>query len=415
MDNIIEPNASFDFSKISLVGPVLVSGATYFTRLLYFGSPLYIQVPKCLTRQGFFKHGKKYACDLMFDNQSEDFITWLEHLENKCQEIIYEKSKSWFATTLDKNDIESAFNSSLKLYKSGKFYLLRTQVKTNSLTHEPMIKIFNEDETILSMEDIQSDTQMVTIVEIQGIRFTTRNFQIEFEIKQGMVMKSEPLFDTCMIKTRKTSPQPQPVLEPVSEPELEPVLEPELQGDLLFPGQNCVEEQPVMTLVKRNHDNSDDETEDDETEDDEDDDDHDDDDHAYKKDEQNLEDPKGKEDDLITQAIDTLKKKEEEEDNIHLEMEELGETDPLKEVDISPTNNLETMQLKKPNEVYYEIYKQARRKAKEAKKTAILAYLEARNIKKTYMLDDGENSDSDNDNVNDNDSDGSDFADMIPK
>ena len=55
--------------------------------------------------------------------------------------------------------------------------------------------------------------------------------------------------------------------------------------------------------------------------------------------------------------------------------------------------------LQKPNEVYYRIYKAAREKAKQAKKEAIIAYLEAKNIKKTYMLDDLEESDSDLDNI----------------
>jgi hypothetical protein len=62
------------------------------------------------------------------------------------------------------------------------------------------------------------------------------------------------------------------------------------------------------------------------------------------------------------------------------------------------------MTLKKPNQVYYEIYKQARKKAKQAKKEAIMAFLEAKNIKKTYMLEDLDESDSDNsdlDNIED--------------
>ena len=69
----------------------------------------------------------------------------------------------------------------------------------------------------------------------------------------------------------------------------------------------------------------------------------------------------------------------------------------MAEVDLTNTleNNLETMTLKKPNQVYYEIYKKAREKAKALKKEAILAYLEMKNIKKTYMLDDIEDSDSD--------------------
>ena len=66
----------------------------------------------------------------------------------------------------------------------------------------------------------------------------------------------------------------------------------------------------------------------------------------------------------------------------------------LKEVDFTLENNLETITLKKPNQVYYEIYQKAREKAKEAKKSAIVAFLEMKNIKKTYMLDDIDESDS---------------------
>ena len=60
--------------------------------------------------------------------------------------------------------------------------------------------------------------------------------------------------------------------------------------------------------------------------------------------------------------------------------------------------------------MYYEIYQKAREKAKEAKKNAVLAYLEMKNIKKTYMLDDIDESDSEfeefeGENDSDNDSD----------
>jgi rRNA-processing protein FCF1 len=51
--------------------------------------------------------------------------------------------------------------------------------------------------------------------------------------------------------------------------------------------------------------------------------------------------------------------------------------------------------LKKPNQVYFELYKEARKKAKNAKKMAILAYLEAKKIKKTYMIENLNDSDSD--------------------
>jgi len=54
----------------------------------------------------------------------------------------------------------------------------------------------------------------------------------------------------------------------------------------------------------------------------------------------------------------------------------------------------DTMILKKPQEVYYNIYRQARKKARLLKHQALLAFLEAKNIKKTYKLEDLEDDDS---------------------
>jgi hypothetical protein len=82
----------------------------------------------------------------------------------------------------------------------------------------------------------------------------------------------------------------------------------------------------------------------------------------------------------------------EELENIHQENpNELSEFN----IDIDLENNLESMTLKKPNQVYFELYKEARNKAKLAKRNAILAYLEAKNIKKTYMIENINDSDSD--------------------
>ena len=82
--------------------------------------------------------------------------------------------------------------------------------------------------------------------------------------------------------------------------------------------------------------------------------------------------------------------------DVSLDIEELDTDVDIREIDeLKVENGLETLTLKKPNEVYFELYREARTKAKQAKKAAIIAYLEAKNIKKTYMLDELNESDSD--------------------
>ena len=79
----------------------------------------------------------------------------------------------------------------------------------------------------------------------------------------------------------------------------------------------------------------------------------------------------------------------------------------LKEVDLNPSslNNLDTIKLKTPNQVYDDILKKARDKVKEAKRAAVTAYLELKAIKKTYMIDDMDDSDSEMDTYSDNETD----------
>jgi len=194
MDDIIEPTIDYDFSKIYLGPPSTLAGGAYFTRIMYNNNKLlYVQTPKCLTKQGFVKSGKKIFADLMFDNNDTIFINWIENLESKCQELIHNKGDAWFQTKLEKDDIETAFTSPFKIYKTGKYYLLRVNVKPN-------IKIYNETDTVIKIEDITPDKNIISILEIQGIKFTSRNFQIEIELKQSMVVSPDPFLDECFIK-----------------------------------------------------------------------------------------------------------------------------------------------------------------------------------------------------------------------
>ena len=363
MDNIIEPNATFDFSKLSLAHPVGIQGGAYFTKIEYNNKPLYVQTVKSQTRQGFVKTGKKYYCDLMFDKNAEQLIQWFENLEEKCQKLIFEKRDTWFQNNLEEGDIETAFSSTIRVYKSGKYYLIRTNVKNNH-NNIPAIKIYNENEISLSLDDVTSETNMISILEIQGIKFTSRNFQIEIELKQSMVLDNEPIFESCLIKTRKPLPAA-PLVQEQEDP-LEPLLEEHLSP--LEPLEPL--EEPKIDELERTLDT-------------------------------NVE----IEYDLDKQAENTLEEFTpiDNSDNISLEIEDLNddskdnneEFTELDTLELPLENDLETMHLKKPNQVYFELYKEARNKAKLAKKNALLAYLEAKNIKKTYMIENLNDSDSD--------------------
>jgi hypothetical protein len=349
---VIEPTMDYDFSKLYLGPPTTLSGGAYFTKIMHSTNKhLFIQTPKCLTKQGFIKSGKKMYADLMFDNNDTIFINWIENLETTCQELIFTKGQNWFETKLEKDDIETAFTSPFKIFKSGKYYLLRVNVNQN-------IKIYDEKNNILNHEDLSIDKHIISILEIQGIKFSSRNFQIEIELKQTMIVSPDPFLDECFIK-RPTKQKQEEHKQEEHKQEEQDVLE-----DLI--------NESVQSL------------------------------NAQSLNAQSLKNTQTLEQNINLDVFDEEKEKEKEkdDDNIVLDIEELTTEydepkDELKEVDLlNLDNSLETITLKKPNQVYYEIYEKAREKAKDAKKNAIVAYLEMKNIKKTYMLDNIDESDS---------------------
>ena len=391
MDNIIEPTIDYDFSKLYLGPPTTLAGGAYFTRIMYSSNKsLFIQTPKCLTKQGFVKSGKRMYTDLMFDNNDTVFINWIENLESQCQNLIFNKGQNWFETKLEQDDIESAFTSPFKIFKSGKYYLLRVNIKQN-------IKTYDETDNIINIEEITPEKTIISILEIQGIKFTSRNFQIDFELKQSMVVSPDPFLDACFIKKPMKKKQD---LKDVADADAVAVADADV-GD--YVGDDKYKD--------NNFNNDDDDDKDDDNDDDKDKDDDDD----------NLDDfinnsAKGLMENINTLEkndsvqIDSLNKNEGmcnniEDVGIMFDFEDLTpenkankeELDELKEVELTLANNLEPIILKKPNQVYIDIYQKAREKAKEAKKTAIRAHLEMKNIKKTYMLDSLDDSDSDSD------------------
>jgi len=372
---------NFEFSKLSLLQPSALQGGSYFTKLRYIGEPLYFQSPKLFTRNGVVETNKTNYLDLLFTNDNESFIAWLENLETHIQKLIYEKRNLWFNNELELSDIESAFTSSVKPYRGGKFFLVRSNILKSKLYNntKPSCLIFDEHENTLEFKDITPETKLITIIDVQGVKFSSKNFQIELVAKQIMVINNKYEFDSCVIKVGKNQSSVEQNNK-TNETSTETSSEKMYQDTLLDNEEHSIEE-------SLNEEKSID---------------------AYELENHNL----------ITESIDganIIESKTEKthgtnsnKDTINLEEidtknSENDESNIIKEIDFKPDQNMETMTLKKPNDVYYEIYKIAKEKAKNAKKKALEAFLEVKKIKNTYLLTDLDDSDSDDDFYDDSD------------
>lgn len=326
----------FPFDTLLLSTPYN-KGGFYFIKMSLNDNPIYIQSPKCFLKSGMIKTGKKMFCDIVFSNEHERLIGWLEGLEETCKKHIFENRTKWFENDLDEHDIENYLTSPYKIIKSGKQYVMRVNVPT--LLDKCELKIYNENEMEVSAEDLKENTNVVTILEFKGIRCSVRSFQFEIELKQMLVVAPVKMFEKCVIHVDK-APANATATPNVHVP---------------APTMECISDLPDHTNTDVDTKNT----------------------------------PTNTDTNTNTNTINM------DTETPHRSMNGLVEVDDF---EIDSVDYTETVQLRKRDDVYYKMYKEAKRKAKEAKILALSNYLEAKRIKSTYLLND-EISEDDNEDA----------------
>lgn len=205
-ENMIhDANDQFDFSMIHLGKPTPLQGGSFFTKI-NFGKKdesLFVYTPKCSTKEGVVKTGKPHS-DFIFDSGNSSFIEWMNTLEERVQQLLYEKKNQWFVSEeMELDDIQNAFIPSMKI--KGKQTIVRGYIPQGKQV-EPM-RVFNELEIPIPIESIKEES-LIAILDISGIKFSERYFQLIIHIRQMMVLE-KTTFSQCLIKRVKEKAKPE--------------------------------------------------------------------------------------------------------------------------------------------------------------------------------------------------------------
>lgn len=401
-----QTNDDFPFNTLKLGQPSpLQGGGSYFTKITGDEAKILVQMPTSQTRAGIVRTRKIAYCDLLYNASDSGFISWIEKLEQRCRELIKEKS-IWFTTDLEEDDIENMMTPVARMYRSGKSLLVRVHIDQGRGVDAPLkCGFYNDSEEQIDYQKIVASNSVIPLIKVDGIKFSSRSFDIILKMEQMMVVEDQPVVATCMIKRNVIEPKSEPEITEVIEEKLVPAseevaieLEDNAADDVSNSDSSQKTEETESVVEDKLGDNAINLEE-------------------VELEPENSDDEDSEEDDAASTAgsevtVDTLDSEEDEEEKSEIKPVSVGEEvtidvepmetkenhqalDGIQEIEIdTPVETQEQpMSLKRPNEVYYEIYKAAREKAKEMKKAAMAAFLEAQQIKTKYMLDEIEDSD----------------------
>jgi len=394
MEHIIQPNnmVNFDFSNISLKNPKPIQGGSFLSTIKNNNEALIIQTPKIKTKKGITQTNKHIYTDLVFENEDNEFVEWIENLQENVRDIILAKSETWFNDPVTLDEIEYNWNDSFRTYKQTK-QLLRTFIHKNKGVSSSILKVYDSNYKSKHINDIKPETPIICILEILGLKFSNTTFQVDFCLRQVMILEDKPIFNEPLIKISREKVSKEIIGEKnvkFNEKPEEITLENNIESVNNLESvvqDNKVEIEEVLDNSSNTLSENLEEVHIDESK------------NLVEINTEPKKEETSSENNEISQFTDKVK--EVNLDDLEKETNDVEKkNDELQEVNLT-FDEEDAITLKNPNEIYLDIYRQAREKAKKAKQEAIKAYLEAKRIKELYMLEIVDSSEDESDSEED--------------
>ena len=191
---IYHASPTFSFESVQLMHPKPIHDQYFLSNILSEGNELLLQTPKCISKQGIIMSANKKCIDFVIPSHQEEFFQWILGLEERLQQLIYEKRNIWFMEdTLGMDDIQQSFVSMIKT--KGGVHTLRAFLPSSLLATDPIL--FNDAKLPIEESSIKETTSLIAILQFVGIRFNQQSFQVIVQLKQLM---SVSLPTKCLIQ-----------------------------------------------------------------------------------------------------------------------------------------------------------------------------------------------------------------------
>ena len=391
---------NFNFNNLKVENPSLVNANNYFSKIYNNNSNknFYIQLPKCKTKHGIVNSNSKCFCELEFNSNEKLVVEFFENLENFCLKEICANKALWFydSDNISSDDIQEYMTPIMRSYRGGKKFLIKTNIKQDKLI------IYDENEKKINVTDYDDANEFIPLLNINGIRFSKSSFIIDIILVQFMVLYPSDSFENQILIKLNKQENNSTKQNSIQDNKIESNKENRINNkedslevcEKLLMNDSSINEETLNQNDETSNQNEE----------------------ALNQNEETL----NQNDETLNQNDETLNQNDETLSKItnntntetnsfkylinSLETIECNNDGSIDLIDLDTiAENTEPIELKTHETIYLEIYKKAKQKAKEIRKNAIEAFLEAKNIKNKYNLNtiiDDSSSDEENELLN---------------
>ena len=191
---------NIDLNNLSLNAPKSISGNYYFTKLS-LNSNIRLNVGNFKKKITTLNKGDNFYY-FKFNDIDEELFLFLQSVEDKLIDLLYNKSESWFENKISIDDIKNSLYGFNK--KEGKNLCIKLKLNSENYDYDNLVL----ENRVININELNALQNIIPIINISGIKFNTKNFYIIAELKD--YQQEEPVVEEPVVE--------EPVVEePVAE------------------------------------------------------------------------------------------------------------------------------------------------------------------------------------------------------
>jgi hypothetical protein len=166
--NVIDYD-TIDIQKITFNKPEKIKGGSFMSFAEYNNAPIYIQTPRLLSNKGIIRSDARCNLELEFDKEHWKFYEFITNVDDHNVLQIQNNSTEWFSKEFPIDIVEEFYSAPIKIGRGKKPPSLKIKI--------PIVKgdlgcsIYNSNNNIITYNDINIGSKILTVLKFQGLRF----------------------------------------------------------------------------------------------------------------------------------------------------------------------------------------------------------------------------------------------------
>ncbi len=197
-----------DYKKVKLPNiryhePVKTAGGCLISRTFYKHLdqeiPIYIQTPRLRVNSDLEILDSKTYIELELDKRHINFYEFINNIDDQNIRETFKNSEDWFQEKLPMDVVDDFYKTNIKMRKYNKSPIIKFKIPLYKNNSRKSCDIFGDDLKPVEVSEIKQKTDVICILELEGIKFFKQRFETEWKVVQLRVYKPKDDPIPCLI------------------------------------------------------------------------------------------------------------------------------------------------------------------------------------------------------------------------